>query len=101
MKIQMVSKKLNYKATAELNQDDKTVTVLKGSTLYADIQYSISFRGAKTIANKRQGIVKNNILTEDTTFKSLSTAANFVSGRSSNGLIKWKTEDGKNVKESI
>ena len=31
---------------------------------------------------------------QDVAFKSASTAANFVTGRSTNGLITWKNSDG-------
>ena len=34
-------------------------------------------------------------------FKSPSTAANFVTGRSTNGLIAWKNIDKKTIKELI
>ncbi|MCC3385044.1 DUF4357 domain-containing protein [Enterocloster citroniae] len=32
---------------------------------------------------------------EDISFKSSSTAANFITGRSSDGFSTWKTEEGK------
>ena len=101
MKIVMTSKKVGYEATAEYDIENQTVTVKKNSILSVDIKYSATFKGANRIESLRNGIVENNILLEDITFNSLSTAANFVSGQSTNGLIKWKTENGKSVKESI
>lgn len=38
---------------------------------------------------------------EDVSFQSLSTAACFVTGRSANGMITWKTEDGKYVRYTL
>jgi hypothetical protein len=35
---------------------------------------------------------------EDVIFKSASTAANFVTGSSTNGLTSWKTEEGKAIR---
>ena len=43
---------------------------------------------------------KGNVL-EDVIFNSLSTAATFVTGRSANGMIVWKTLDGKNVRDTL
>lgn len=42
-----------------------------------------------------------DLLREDVTFNSLSTAATFVTGRTANGMIVWKTEDGKYVKHTL
>ena len=35
---------------------------------------------------------------KDVPFKSASTAANFVTGASTNGLTAWKDENGKTLK---
>ncbi|SMC92078.1 protein of unknown function [Desulfocicer vacuolatum DSM 3385] len=46
-------------------------------------------------------IVEENgklILASDYLFSSPSTAAGIVMGRSANGLIEWKTKDGKTLK---
>lgn len=48
-----------------------------------------------------QIVSSEGIILEDTTFKSLSTAACFVTGRSANGMITWKTEDGKYVRYTL
>lgn len=41
----------------------------------------------------------NNVLTEDTLFRSPSAAAGFVTYGSANGLIMWMTEDGRTLKD--
>ena len=97
----MTSKSLGYNATAEFDPETKSITVLKGSTVSKDIQYSEKFRGAAKIESLRKGTIKDDTLIKNMDFRSLSTAANFVSGRSTNGLIKWKTSDGKKIKDYL
>ena len=46
-------------------------------------------------------VVVNNVLQTDMIFKSASTAANFVTGNSTNGLIAWKNKDGVILKTLI
>lgn len=74
------------------------MTILKGSTVSENIA---NFRGAKMIEKNRQLVVKDGVVTEDVTFKSPSSAANFVTGRSSNGLIVWKDEAGRTLKSIL
>ena len=45
--------------------------------------------------------MKGNVLLIDVAFKSASTAANFVTGSSTNGLTAWKDSDGKTIKDII
>lgn len=79
--------------------ENEIVTVLKGSKInrksnaIAEIK-----RTAETIRMNNDLFDDNDILKEDITFKSLSTAATFVTGRVANGRIVWKTDDGKYVK---
>ena len=53
-----------------------------------------------TIRERRKDapIDENGILKEDMIFSSPSGAATFVIGKSSNGLTRWKTADGKTLK---
>ena len=41
--------------------------------------------------------IENNILKEDVLFNSPSSAAEFVTGKSCNGWVSWKTKDGKTL----
>ena len=79
----------------------KTFIVKAGATVSKDIAYSPTFRGSKAIEKLRAQYVVDGITQEDIIFKSPSTAANFVTGRSSNGLILWRTEDGTLLKDAI
>lgn len=101
MKVYLKRQKNNVDAIAEFDLITKGMTVLKGSKLSATIAHTEKFRGAKSIEKSRTGIVKDNTLLKDISFKSASTAANFVTGSSTNGLIAWKDTNGKNIKEIL
>lgn len=101
MKVFINSIRNNIKAIGEFNKNTRELIVCKNSVVSSKIAYSEKFRGAKSVEKQRKGIIKNNILIEDVKFKSPSTAANFVTGRSTNGLITWKNKDGKTIKEII
>ena len=89
-----------YEANAVL--EDGTVTVLKGSKINRKNNTTAETkRTAETIRMNNELFDDNDILKEDVVFKSLSTAATFVTGRVANGMIVWKTDDGKYVKFSL
>lgn len=88
-------------AIGEYNMQTKECIVLKGSIVSDKIAYSEKFRGAASIEKSREGKIKNSKVVEDVLFKSASTAANFVTGASTNGLVAWKDENGKSLKELI
>lgn len=102
MKLYLKRKNKSVEAIAEYDVVTKNITILKGSVISEKIAYSNSFRGAKSIENARgNGVVMDRILTKDLTFKSASTAANFVTGASTNGMIAWKNEAGKTLKSIL
>lgn len=101
MKVYLVRKKNGINAIGEFNPKTKAVSVLKGSTLSSSIAHTEKFRGAKSIEKSREGVMDGNILQRDVHFKSASTAANFVTGSSTNGLVAWKDKNGKTIKEII
>ena len=88
-------------ATGEYNPDSKLFIVKKGSIVSDTISYSATFRGASTIEKNRAQYVKNGMVETDAVFKSPSTAANFVTGRSTNGLNAWRDEKGISLKELL
>ncbi len=75
--------------------------VLKGSILSEDVKHSATFKGANSIEKKRASFVVDRTLKEDVDFKSPSSAANFVTGGSSNGFVAWKNKDGIFLKHLI
>lgn len=84
------------KVEASGTQTTEGFVVLKGSRISPvdddTIPASIKERRAKA------NLDENNILQEDLLFNSPSYAAMFVIGKSANGLISWKTADGRTLK---
>lgn len=70
--------------------------VLRGSHVSPidDDTISTSLKEQRKKANIKSGILKEDIL-----FSSPSYAAMFVIGKSANGLISWKANDGRSLKE--
>lgn len=101
MRLYLIRPRTKINAVAEYNKITGGVTVLKGSVVSDNIAYSEKFRGAKSIEKSREGIVVKCIVSQDIAFKSASTAANFVTGASTNGLSAWKNEEGKSLKSII
>lgn len=99
MRIFLKRNKSGIDAVAEYDVDTQTVTVLSGSKVSSKIAYSATFRGAKSIEKQRENTVRDNIVMQDVQFKSLSTAANYVTGASTNGLVAWKDALGKTMRE--
>ena len=101
MRLYLTRVRTNIKAEAEFDIEKKEFVVLKGSTISEKIAYSEKFRGAKSIEKSRGEGVDGTRVTKDVLFKSASTAANFVTGASTNGLTAWKDENGKILKQIL
>ena len=100
MIVRLIRARSGVDAKGVFDSDTGSLTVLSGSKVY-DIRYTEKSKGAKTIEINRSKYVKNGIVYKDAPFKSASTAANFVTGGITNGLVAWKTEDGKALREII
>lgn len=77
------------------------IVVLKDSLIATSEVPSIP----KIVTKKRNelinsGVIKEFKFTKDYLFSSPSTAAAVVMGRSANGLIEWKKEDGSTIKDN-
>lgn len=101
MKLYLKSRVGNVNAVAEYDTDKNTFTVLKGSVVSDVVARSTTFRGAASIEKYRSQYVKNSKVITDVLFKSASTAANFVTGRSTNGLVTWKNIEGQKLKDIL
>lgn len=101
MKLYLERKRYNIIATAEYDEMSGSFTVLKGSTVSENIAYTEKFRGSKSIEKSRTGTVKDGVVVKDVVFKSSSTAANFVTGSSTNGLTAWKNKEGITLKDIL
>lgn len=96
-----LKRKNGISAVGEFNMCDKSLVVKKGSIISNSLSTSEKFRGTKTIEKYRKEYVDGEVVKEDVHFKSASSAANFVTGISTNGLIAWKNKDGKTIKMMI
>lgn len=101
MKLYIKREKNGIDAVCEYNEKEKSFTVLKGSKISSNIAYSDKFKGSKTIEKHRAEYAENNIVKKDAFFKSSSTAANFVTGTSSNGLRVWKDKNNTTLKDIL
>ena len=102
MKLYLKSERSGYDASAEYYVKEKKFVIKKGSKISNYIACSDTFKASKKIVERRENTIdKNNITLENVTFKSPSTAANYVTGRSTNGLIAWKNENGKKLKDIL
>ena len=91
MNVILANRTNTYSAKGTYDPSTKTFVVKAGSKVSKNIGHSPIFKGSKTIEKLRANYVVDGLTTEDVLFKSPSTAANFVTGRSCNGMILWKT----------
>ena len=101
MKLYLKRTRSAIDASAEYDMENESFVVLKGSIVSATIANSPKFRGAKSIQKTRDGAIDGTKVIKDISFKSASTAANFVTGASTNGLIVWKDASGKTLKSIL
>lgn len=101
MKLHIKSPIRGTLATADYDEITGKVTVHAGSVVSKDICESPKFKSSAAIIRWRQNNVKDGVLMKDAVFKSLSTAANYVRGTSTNGLAYWKNDDGISIGELL
>lgn len=100
LRLHTVSRDKLFDATAIFENEE--VTVLKGSRI--NIRKNPNFKPPELVSKCLSDdslVGSDGILKRDITFRSLSTAATFVAGRISNGMITWKTEDGRYVRYAL
>lgn len=90
-------KQINFNVKAFGKQTSDGFVVLKGSRISPKDDSTISTKVFEIRKNRK--VDKNNILLEDVLFNTPSGAAQFVIGKSSNGWIEWRTEDGKTLRD--
>lgn len=100
LKLRTKSRDGLYEAEAIYN--DGIVTVLQGSKINMKSNNGLKQNSEYSHKRNDRNIVSSDgVMLSDMTFQSLSTAACFVTGRSANGMITWKTEDGKYVRYTL
>lgn len=78
------------------------VTVLAGSKI--NLNYGDHFKKRNSfsdIYNNSEMVTIDGFLKVDVEFDSLSSAASFVTGRTANGMIAWKTSDNRYVRYTL
>lgn len=101
MRVYLKSTKRMIDAVGEYNENTKELIVLKNSKVSSHVSEAEKFRGANTVIKQRNQYVKDTVVVGNVVFKSASTAANFVTGSSTNGLVAWKDENGKKLKDAL
>lgn len=86
---------------AEATYDNGVVTVLKGSKINKASTYNRMAADAVDSRNDTTIVDDRGIVLKDVSFNSPSTAAQFVTGRSSNGYIAWRPDDKMSLKEYL
>lgn len=93
------SKINNVNAQGMYCEESNALIVKKGSLVSDKVTDESKFRGINAIKKRRLIYVNDNVVSEDVTFNSPSTAAAFILGRSANGPKLWKTATGKRINE--
>ena len=66
-----------------------------------DVQQQRGGKAALSYRENKEYVDGDGNIIKDCEFKSPSTAAQFVTGTSINGMLAWKTKDGKSLKASV
>ena len=94
-------RKGQFDARGTYDPEKKKFIVKKGSLVSSTISHSEKFRGGDGIQKKRETTTKDGRTIVDVEFKSPSTAANYVTGSSTNGMVAWKDKNGVPLKSLI
>lgn len=98
MKIKVTLKQRSTDVHAEAVYEGDTITVLPGGTISQDFADHIrGGRKAKSFREDPEYVDKKGKILKECVFTSPSTAAQFVTGRSTNGYEAWKVEDKKSL----
>ncbi len=93
--------KAGANAVREYDPVTKAMVVRKGSIVAPGVHTDGKFRSASAVIKYREQYCNGLKTKQDVVFKSASTAANFVTGRSTNGLITCKNSDGVILKSLL
>ena len=86
---------------AEAIYKEGVVTVLKGSRVNRNDSYQRMASEAVNARRDKNIVGESGEVLKDVSFNSPSTAAQFVTGRSSNGYIAWRPDDRMSLKEYL
>lgn len=93
MEVLIKIKLRNSTVHAQAVYDGKVVTVKAGGMISRDFAEHIKGgKSAKAYRNNSEYVNSGGLIVKDCSFNSPSTAAQFVTGRSTNGYNAWKIE---------
>lgn len=103
MELKCIIEAKRKKFYAEGLFDGKGIKVLAGSKINLEGSKSLAFAKQVSKAKNDSSIVNDGgIVLKDVYFKSASTAAQFITGNSTNGLRAWKDIESKRpIKEFV
>jgi len=101
MNVKVTLKQRTTNVHAEAVYEGETITVLPGGIISED--FADHIRGGRKAKSFRENpeYVKNGKILKECVFTSPSTAAQFVTGRSTNGYEAWKVEERKSLGEFL
>lgn len=99
MKIYLKKPRSGVYAEGNYNFDTRETIVYSGAQVSSDVREYKSTMASDKLNELRAKFVKDNILQQDLTFSSASTAGFFVTGRSTNGMVAWKNEENIKIGE--
>lgn len=97
MKVILKSKTKKHFATGEF--DGAGIVVHKGSRINVVDSYPRMPQKVRILRHDKEYVTEDGEVIRDVPFSSLSAAAVFVTGRSSNGFIAWRVDDKYSIKE--
>lgn len=100
-KIILKSRKKLYYAEGSYSPKTGKVTVLKGSHINLNDNYSKMASQARNARCCKEFVDDNGYVLKNIEFKSASAAAQFVIGDSSNGMMRWRVDDKISLKEYL
>lgn len=93
-------KRSNATITAKCKRTSEGFVLLSGSTIEETDAEAIPTRIKEMRADaKKNGVIKDGVLTKNILFRSPSYASSFVLGINSNGRTNWKLKTGQSLKE--
>ena len=97
MKVKVTLKQRTADVHAEAIYEGEIITVLPGGIISED--FADHIRGGRKAKSFRENpeYVENGKILKECVFTSPSTAAQFVTGRSTNGYEAWKVEEKKSL----
>ena len=101
MKLYLKKRNSDVTAIGEYNFSTGEMLVKKGAIVSEKVTTEGKFKSVKTVMKNRELYCNGRKTKKDVVFRSASSAANFVTGISTNGLIAWKDKDGKPLKTFI